>query len=55
MKGRQNALGFNHSLETLVKLRDAQTGKVHSPESLDKMREQWAIRKLDLNPRQPTI
>ena len=25
-------------------------GKAHSPESLDKMREQWAIRKLDLNP-----
>lgn len=50
MKGRQNALGFNHSLETLEKLRDAQTGKSHSPESLDRMREQWAIRKLDLNP-----
>lgn len=50
MKGRQNALGFNHSLETLEKLRDAQTGKAHSPESLDRMREQWAIRKLDLNP-----
>lgn len=50
MKGRQNALGFNHSLETLQKLRDAQTGKTHSPESLDKMREQWANRKLDLNP-----
>lgn len=50
MKGRQNALGFTHSLETLEKLRDAQTGKIHSPESLDKMREQWAIRKLDLNP-----
>jgi hypothetical protein len=38
------------SLETLEKLRDAQTGKTHSPESLDKMREQWAIRKLDINP-----
>ena len=50
MKGRQNALGFTHSLETLEKLRDAQMGKAHSPESLDKMREQWAIRKLDLNP-----
>lgn len=25
-------------------------GKAHSPESLDKMREQWAIRKLELNP-----
>jgi group I intron endonuclease len=49
-QGRQNALGFNHSLETLEKLRDAQTGKTHSPEALDKMREQWAIRKLDINP-----
>jgi len=49
MKGRQNALGFNHSLETLEKLRDAQTGKIHSQEALDKMREQWANRKLDLN------
>ena len=37
MKGRQNALGFTHSLETLEKLRDAQTGKIHSPESLDKI------------------
>lgn len=49
MKGRQNALGFNHSLETLEKLKDAQTGKTHSPEALDKMREQWANRKLDLS------
>ena len=49
MKGRQNALGFNHSLETLEKLRDAQTGKTHSTKALDKMREQWAIRKSEVN------
>jgi group I intron endonuclease len=37
-------------VETLEKLRDAQTGKTHTPEALDKMREQWANRKLDIIP-----
>nr|YP_009048474.1 hypothetical protein [Heterobasidion irregulare] len=46
MKGRKNALGYKHTLETLAKLRDSQTNKKHSEESLKKMREHWQKRKI---------
>lgn len=49
MKGRKNALGYKHTLETLAKLRELQTGKNHSEESMEKMREVWAERKLQSN------
>lgn len=48
LKGRKNALGFKHTLETIDKLRKIQKNKKHSEESLKKMRELWAERKLKL-------
>lgn len=42
MKGRKNAWGYKHTLETLAKLREFQTGKTHSEESMKKMKEVWA-------------
>ena len=48
-KGRQNLLGFKHLAETLEMLREINTGKVHTEESKEVMRNSWAQRKLKSN------
>lgn len=45
-KGRQNLLGFKHLAETLEMLREINTGKVHTEEAKEVMRNSWAQRKL---------
>ena len=45
-KGRQNFLGFKHLEETLEKLREINTGKIHTEEAKKVMRDSWAKRKL---------
>lgn len=49
MKGRQNLLGYKHTEETIEKLKKFQTKKKHSIENLEKMRDRWAERKLELD------
>jgi len=48
-KGRQNLLGFKHLAETLEMLREINTGKVHTEEAKEVMRNSWAQRKLKSN------
>lgn len=43
---RQNLLGFKHLAETLEMLREINTGKVHTEEAKEVMRNSWAQRKL---------
>jgi group I intron endonuclease len=45
-KGRQNLLGFKHLPETLEMLREVNTGKVHTEEAKEVMKNSWAKRKL---------
>ena len=45
-KGRQNLLGFKHLAETLEMLREINTGKIHTEEAKEVMRNSWAKRKL---------
>jgi len=45
-KGRKNLLGFKHLAETLEMLREINTGKVHTEEAKEVMRNSWAQRKL---------
>ena len=45
-KGRQNLLGFKHLAETLEMLREINTGKIHTEEAKEVMRDSWAKRKL---------
>ena len=45
-KGRKNLLGFKHLAETLEILREINTGKVHTEEAKEVMRNSWAQRKL---------
>lgn len=46
LKGRQNLLGFKHLAETLEMLREINTGKIHTEEAKEVMRDSWAKRKL---------
>lgn len=46
MKGRKNALGFKHKAETKEKLSKISAMYQHNEDSLLKMRENWALRKL---------
>ena len=43
---RQNLLGFKHLAETLEMLREINTGKIHTEEAKEVMRDSWAKRKL---------